>query len=246
MKLVLLGTAGYHPNRWRQTSCFAIPEAGVVLDAGTGLHRLASRVQTDTLDIYLSHAHLDHVVGLTFLLGVLAERKLARLTVHGEADKLDAVERHLFSELLFPVRCDLDLKPLETVEQLAGGGRLTHVRLEHPGGSVGYRLDWPGHSLAYITDTTAAADAAYVEFLRGVDLLVHECNFRDDQAEFARLTGHSCATPVAEVARRAGVGRLLLVHLDPAGDRVDPIGLEAVRRIFPATTLGSDELVVEF
>lgn len=65
MKLVLLGTTGYHPNRRRHTACMFLPEVGVVLDAGTGMFRVRDHLATSHLDIFLTHAHLDHVVGLT-------------------------------------------------------------------------------------------------------------------------------------------------------------------------------------
>ncbi len=74
---------------------------GVVLDAGTGIYRLAPLIQTDTLDILLSHAHLDHVVGLTFLLDVFFQRPVKDVRVWGTAQKLDAVQRLLFDESLF-------------------------------------------------------------------------------------------------------------------------------------------------
>ena len=59
MKLVLLGTTGYHANDRRQTACVMLPESGVVFDAGTGFYRTAEYLQTDTLDVFLSHAHLQ-------------------------------------------------------------------------------------------------------------------------------------------------------------------------------------------
>ena len=130
--------------------------------------------------------------------------------------------------------------------ELPRGGRLTHFPLEHPGGVLGYRLDWPGHSMAYVTDTTAAVDADYVEKIRGVDLLIHECYFPDAMAAWAKKTGHSSTTPVARVARQADVGRLVLVHLDPGAAEDDSIGLDVARAIFPATELGHDLMELEF
>jgi ribonuclease Z len=147
---------------------------------------------------------------------------------------------------LFPAPPPFDFQPLADGFALAGGGRLTHFLLEHRGGSVGYRLDWPGHSMAYVTDTIADVDAAYVEKIRGVDLLVHECYFADDQADRARKTGHSTITPVLEVARCAEVKRLVLVHFDPRTTADDPVGLAAVRAIFPNAVLGEDRMELEF
>ena len=96
MKLILLGTSGYHPSDRRQTPCLAIPACGVVLDAGTGMYRLGRYLKTDEVDIFLTHAHLDHVIGLTYLFSVMWEHPLRRVTVHGLPEKLDAVEKHLF------------------------------------------------------------------------------------------------------------------------------------------------------
>src|SRR5262245_41983912 len=112
MKLLLLGTCGYHPNERRQTACLMLPEAGIVLDAGTGFFRVRKHVQTKSLDILLTHTHLDHVVGLTFLLTTTFESSLERVTVHGEAEKLAAVRQHLLSEHLFPAPLPCEWQPL--------------------------------------------------------------------------------------------------------------------------------------
>jgi transposase len=76
MKLLVLGSTGYHPNEHRHTACMMLPEIGVVLDAGTGMFRVGRHLQTSTLDIFLTHVHLDHVVGITYLFDVLNEKPL--------------------------------------------------------------------------------------------------------------------------------------------------------------------------
>lgn len=247
MKLMLLGTAGYHPSEERHTACLMLPELGIVVDAGTAMFRVRDLIRTPTLDIFLSHAHLDHVVGLTYLLDVVCGKDMERVTVHGEQAKLEAIERCLFAPLLFPVEPPYEPRPLvDNPLPVPGDGRLTHFPLEHPGGSLGFRFDWPGRSLAYVTDTTASADADYVESIRGVDVLVHECNFRDQEREHALTTGHSHTTPVVEVARKAEVGRLVLAHINPLTPENDPIDLQAAREIFPATEIARDNLSIDF
>ncbi len=246
MKLLLLGTTGYHPNDRRHTACMMLPELGIVLDAGSAMFRVREHLATDTLDIFLTHAHLDHVVGLTYMFDVLHGREMERITVHGEQAKLDAVRDHLFSGLLFPVEPPFEMQAIRQNFELPGGGMLTHFPLQHPGGSLGFRLDWPGHSLAYVTDTTATKDADYLEKIRGVDLLIHECYFGDDMPEKAKLTGHSCATPTAEVAAAAEVGRLVLVHINPLLDSDDELDLAAARKIFPNLEIGVDRMELEF
>jgi ribonuclease BN (tRNA processing enzyme) len=246
MKLVLLGTTGYHPNDRRQTACMMLPEIGVILDAGTAMYRVYDYLATSELDIFITHAHLDHVIGLTFLFDILRDQNVRRVTVHGEPLKLTAIREHLLSPLIFPVPLPCEYEPLTPQIALPQGGTLTHFPLKHPGSSIGYRLDWLGRSLAYVTDTVAEVDAPYLEAIRGVDVLVHECYFDDSFRDMALLTGHSHTTPVAEVARQAGVGRLVLVHVNPQSNEVDPIGLATAQAIFPNTIIGEDLMEIEF
>lgn len=245
MKLHLLGSTGYHPNELRHTACFMLPEIGVIFDAGTGMFRARDLLTTDTLDIFLSHAHLDHIFGLTFLFDVLFEKNVRQVRVHGDAAKLQAIDTHLFAADLFPVKPPFKWTALNGPVTLADGSQLTYFPLVHPGGALGFRIDWPHRSLAYVTDTTAQADSAYIELVRGVDTLIHECYFPDGWDEWAAKTGHSCTSPVANVAKSANVGQLVLVHVSPLGDELDPVGLDVARRIFPNTILGVDGLVLE-
>lgn len=246
MRIVLLGTGGFHPNERRHTPCMLIPELGIALDAGTAAFRLAGHLRTDELNIFLSHTHLDHVVGLTYLLGLPYVQPMRKITVHAMPECLAAIDEHLFAAPIFPKKPAMELKPLAAEVALAEGGRLTHFPLAHPGQSRGFRLQWPGHSLAYVTDTTADAQAGYADEIQGVDLLLHECNFPDGFEERARQTGHSCVSEVARLARRAGVGRLVLVHVNPAASEDDPVGIDKARAIFPKSELGQDLMELEF
>ena len=90
-----------------------LPEVGVVLDAGTAMYRARDHLATDWLDIFLTHAHLDHVIGLTYLLDVLAGRTMTRVTVHAKAEKLRAIDEHLFARPLFPSQAPSHVLPIE-------------------------------------------------------------------------------------------------------------------------------------
>lgn len=245
MQLHCLGTAGYHPSESRHTSCYLLPQSGIVLDAGTGIFRLPDRIETDSLDILLSHSHLDHIAGLTFLLDILYQRPVENVRVWGQADKLNAVQAHLTSELIFPVKlpvrwCPIDDQP--TIE-------LPHCSLswrsqDHPGQSVAYRMDWAdGRSLVYATDSNGEHDDATLQWMSRADILLHECNFHDHQKQWAIKTGHCYLGKVAEVSRATRPKRLLLTHINPIDELVlDPHD----SRFDMPVEIVSDQQVIDF
>lgn len=246
MKLHILGTAGFHPNDQRHTTCVVIPQCGIVFDAGTSMFRLRDLLETNELNIFLSHTHLDHIAGLTYLLDILYEKPIDKVRVHGLPGKLKIVEECLFHPEVFPVGPPFDSVPLSDEIEVAFDGVLTHCSLEHPDGSVGFRIDWPDRSIGYITDTTARPNSKYIDFIRGVDLLIHECNFPDGNDSLADLTGHSCTSHVADVAAKAQVGRLVLIHLNPMLESDDPIGIAQAQSIFAKTHVANDYDVFDF
>jgi ribonuclease Z len=246
MKLILLGTGGYFPTSRRHTACLMLPEIGVVLDAGTGMCRIGEHLQTDRLDIFLSHAHLDHISGLTYLISLVPAGVLSQTTAHGDSAKLAAIREHLFAEPIFPVAPSFRFAPLAETCALPAGGTLRHFPLVHPGGSLGFRLDWPGHSLAYVTDTTADVAADYVKHIRDVDLLIHEAFFPQDINNLSAKTGHSSLGRVVEVAAAANVGRLVVVHIDPQITDDSAFDLAAARLVFANTEMGVDNLELQF
>jgi len=249
MRLHCLGTVGYHPSPDRQTSCYFLPESGILLDAGSGLFRLTETIETDSLDILLSHAHLDHTVGLTFLLDVLHQRPVNRLRIWGESDKIAAIREHLFHELLFPAQLDAEWIPIDQkTEFQIGEVNVSWRAQQHPGGSVAYRLDWPSQKrLVYATDTTGDTSDEHAQWSHGADLLMHECYFRDQASAWARKTGHSWTGRVAEVAIASEPKTLLLTHINPLEKADDPIGFDSIReKVDCDVVLAIDGMVVDF
>src|SRR5690606_28802803 len=121
-------------------------EMGIVLDAGTGLFRIPDYLQTPNLDIYLTHAHLDHVLGLTYLWAALAKKQLQqthnglpdfetmekgvnklmeRVRVLAAADVLTGLEQRL------GLWDDMQYVTLESEQPLPGNGTLKWFPLNH-------------------------------------------------------------------------------------------------------------------
>jgi ribonuclease BN (tRNA processing enzyme) len=228
VKLVALGTNGFYPARGRATMSFLVCDGAraLLLDAGSGVARLGEEPVRELLagvprlDIVLTHYHLDHVVGLSYLPGVWRGRSVrvwgpAPPLVDGDPSALDRLLAPPFFPRLGDWPLAISVHAYAASADLAElGWDLTVRRQDHPGGSVGLRL---GASLAYTTDTVG--DLATAEFVAGVGLLLHELWWTDDElAAAASPGGHSAMTAVAEIARQAGVGRLAPVHHRPDRD----------------------------
>ena len=230
MRLIPLGTNGYYPSHGRQTMAHLVltDSAAILLDAGTGVARLGEATIRryldghEILDVVLSHYHLDHVVGLSYLPAVWPSRPV-RLHAPGpplvDADPGEAICR-LIHPPLFPITLPEFPMPVELVRLVAerteiAGLEVRLRRQEHPGGSVGLRLG--GDRLAYVTDTVG--EAATAELAAGVELLLHEVWM--GSAEEAGARGHSSADRVARLAVEAGVKALMPVHHHPEHSRQD-------------------------
>ena len=214
-----LGTAGYHPNDRRQTSCYFLPEDGILVDAGSGLYRVSPLIKTQRLHILLSHAHLDHVLGITYLWSVIRLAKVSQVIVWGEADKLAAIAEHIFHPLIFPIMPQIQWRELPASRNFEiESTQVEWFALPHPGGAVGYKFTWQDTSLAYITDTTSTVASDFWPSVKDVNLLLHECNFRGEHAEFARQTGHSDLDSVVAALKTYKVRKTLLTHVDTTDD----------------------------
>lgn len=253
MKLLPLGTNGFIPARGRQTMSFLVVDgdAALLLDAGSGVARLlepaanAALEGIERLDVLLTHYHLDHVVGLSYLPGVARDR---RLRIFAPAPPLTEGGPETLATLiappLFPITLDRWPMPVEVVPfggpALEIGPFRLRVRAQrHPGGSAGVRID---DRLAYVTDTVVDPETA--RFVRGVGTLLHEVWLTAEEAERedAGRTGHSAAPGVAALAKRAAVGRLVPVHHHP---RRDSAGIGELARDLAARSGREVRVVVE-
>jgi ribonuclease BN (tRNA processing enzyme) len=260
LELVVLGSGGWVPQATRMTTCLALRTRDVLVlfDAGTGLARLLEprmrRLIPEKGDIHvlLSHLHLDHTAGLSFLPALWWHNPT---TLHvpvlpGAARGPGEVLDGLIGPPFFPHRLSgfpqpMAIVPLEPGGLVLGGHGVTlnvQVRAQtHSGGSMGFRVD---DALAFLTDTVYDPESA--RFARGVGVLVHEAWSRgedDPPALAAGLSSHTSAMDAARVARDAGAGELLLSHLSPLADEDYYAGmLEAARSIFPQTALCEDGL----
>lgn len=206
----------------------------LILDAGTGVRPLGIRLDEEApprIDLLLTHLHVDHLEGLGTFAPIWSAE--TRLHIWGPSSPVASLEERIaryFSPPLFPVH--LSQVPAEVTFHDApdetwtiGGARITSHPILHPGPTVGYRIEADGRTLAYLTDHEPALgndlEGVAPEWISGhalaagADLLIHDCQYDDDEYPDHVGWGHSSATQLAVFARKAEVGRLLLFHHDP-------------------------------
>ena len=100
----------------------------------------------------------------------------------------------------------------------------------------------PGRKIVYTGDTRPSDHV--VKLARDADILIHDCTFADELSDKADENSHSNPSKAAEVAKRAGVGQLVLTHISPRYDD-DAVLLEQAKKIFPNTVVARDLMVLE-
>ena len=215
MKLTVLGCCGSYAAPDGACSGYLVQGGGVNLwlDAGPGtLANLQRHIEIDDLDgVLLTHAHPDHWVDfLPFHNVVRYIRKRSGLPVWSPKrvrDLAEAVNGNLTHAVDWTV-----VDATSHVE--LGGLRLSFSRTDHGPETLAVRIDEQGGpSLGYTADTGPAwklsalgggLDAALVEASMPIDL----------EGSVQHLSGRQAGI----TARQAGVGRLLLTHVQPGVD----------------------------
>jgi ribonuclease BN (tRNA processing enzyme) len=231
-KLIVLGGGGWFPANGRHTASALLRDgdSAILIDAGTGVGRLVESPElldgVEQLDILLTHFHLDHVVGLAYLPALGLSN---RMTVWGPGRSLyEASTQELltsmFHEPLHSV--SLERQGIEIRDLPLGATELAGVRIDtrrqdrHSAPTLGYRF---GDSFAWMTDTAHDPDAA--SFVAGCKMLAHEAWYTTEEPRNPDV--HSSAAQAADIAERAGVERLLLIHVPPFEDDVSGLAVEA-------------------
>jgi phosphoribosyl 1,2-cyclic phosphodiesterase len=217
------------------TACVALTvpdEPPIVFDLGTGLRLFGDTQPTDgtfSATALLTHLHWDHVQGLPFFPPV--DRHGARLDVYGPVQEKGTLAE-VFGDFMRPPYFPIHFSELRgtiafhdvSEDDFAVGNAKVRVRMvPHIGPTVGYRVQWQGITVAYISDHQAPlgldslADSV-LELSEGADLLIHDAQYTNAEFEYKSHWGHCTVDYAVWVAREAGVRNLVLFHHDPAHD----------------------------
>jgi phosphoribosyl 1,2-cyclic phosphodiesterase len=225
-------TARYGGN----TSCVQLTQSDgsvLVLDAGTGIRSLGLALppSDQPLNILLTHLHLDHIQGLMFFAPMF--RPESKIIVWGpaapDASLEDRIARYI-SAPLSPVEvrelpCHPSFREANTTEWQIGSATIHAASVMHRGATLGYRVEADGCSVCYIPDHEPGLGASIadldddwvsgLDLARGASLLIHDCQYTDDEYPAHVGWGHSRLSDALLFGQRAAAERLLLFHHDP-------------------------------
>ena len=232
----------------------------LLFDAGTGMRYLGKALEETRLDadIYFTHTHFDHVCGLPFFRPLFQPQNHFRLWaghLRG-AMTLRRVLAEFMMSPLFPVppevfRSTLEYRDFTAGETLQPGNGISMrtAPLNHPDGATGYRVDYQGRSLCYVSDTEhvpGSLDRNVLGLIADADVVVYDCMYTDDEYRRYVGWGHSTWQEGIRLCKEARAKRMVVFHHDPDhdDDMLDDIARE-VERALPGSVVAHEGLVLE-
>lgn len=199
MKIRVLGAYGSE-GLGQRPSAFLVDDR-LLVDAGTVTGALTVSEQLDVEHVLVSHAHLDHIIGLAFLTETLACCNARRpLTVVSVGAVVDTLRTGVFNNVVWP---DFGQIPslekavvryrtlVEDAEQRVGDLWVMPVSVHHTVPAAGFIVHDGSRGFVYSGDT-GPTEALWkmARGLSGLRAIILECAFPDRLGTLADTAGH--------------------------------------------------------
>jgi phosphoribosyl 1,2-cyclic phosphodiesterase len=232
----------------------------LILDGGTGLRPLGEQLVAlgpVNADIFFSHTHLDHIMGVPFFAPIYNKQSNLRLWAGHLTPPLHLKEvlSGMMIDPLFPVPIDFfgsqphyqDFQAGDTLYPCSGIAMKT-TPLNHPNGATGYRIEYRGKSASYITDTEhrpSGLDENILRLIEGTDIFIYDSTYTDAEYETHVGWGHSTWQEGVRLAEKARVKTLVIFHHDPSHNdsAMDSIMAQA-HKMRPGTLVAKEGMIL--
>jgi phosphoribosyl 1,2-cyclic phosphodiesterase len=245
------------------TSCIEVCCGGerLIFDAGTGLRMLGATLAEQSGlagHIFLTHTHIDHINGFPFFRPAYDPDNRFKLWaghMGGQSGSLKAVLSDMMRTPIFPVPLRImhaciafnDFTAGEDLEPVPGIVLRT-APLNHPGGATGYRIEYGGRSICYVTDTEhgeGGPDEAVIKLIEDSQIVIYDAMYTEEEYPRFRGWGHSTWVQGARLCDAAGARQLIAFHHDPdhSDEDLDRIG-NALGKARPGSRVAREGLVL--
>jgi phosphoribosyl 1,2-cyclic phosphodiesterase len=217
------------------TSCVSLRAPGevpVIFDLGTGLRyfgRQCNGTPSFRAVCLLTHLHYDHTLGLPFFEPLLRADTVLEIYAPKQPDgrTIREIFREKIQPPMFPVPLEqfaarIVFHEIGDDDFMIGGLAVRSRFVPHIGPTLGFCVSHDGASVTYLSDHQQPPGGAYTmsdgvrELCDGVDLLIHDAQYTDDEFDAKRTWGHSTFDYARWVAETCEVKRLALFHHDPS------------------------------
>lgn len=225
MKLRILGCSGGIGGS-AQTTAMLLDD-DVLIDAGTGVGRLSLAELVKIDHIFVTHAHLDHVAFIPFLVDTVGSIRTKPITIHAIQATLDILQENLFNWQIWPdfTKIPDNSSPYMRYEALSlnyandlNGRKITPLPANHVVPAIGYQLDSGRSSLVFTGDTTTN-DALWtaVNKIENLKYLIIESAFCNQKRDIAIRSKHLCPSLLAEeLEKLEQAAEIFITHLKPS------------------------------
>ncbi|NNE23008.1 MAG: MBL fold metallo-hydrolase [Rhizobiales bacterium] len=251
-------TAVYGGN----TPCIEITCADrcLIFDAGSGIRALGNQIveaaRLQHLELFFTHCHYDHIEGLPFFSPLHSEEfDLTMWSGHRpKPDTQQMVEQYMLKPY-FPVgpacfRASVDYREFVPGKQikLAGGIVVRTTALTHPDGAVGYRVEFDGRSICYVTDTEhipGRLDQNILKFIKDSNIVIYDAAYDDDDFKKFAGYGHSTWQEGMRLCDAGNVKLYVAFHHRPSASDAHLKAIEGrLKSIRPASLLAREGLIL--
>ncbi len=229
MQIKTLGWAGGIGANLR-TTCFLIDD-DLLIDAGTGLGDLPLNHMTGIRHIFLTHSHMDHVVGLPLLADSMFGVHDEPIVVHAQEETIEALKTHVFNWVIWPDFSELPTKENPSIHfrVMQPGDKVTirsreieMIPVNHTVPGVAYCVSSRRANVAFSGDTTTTDTLWNV--LNGyetIDLLFVESAFSNNDLEISKISKHYCPRLLGEdILKMKHRPDVWLTHFKPGDEEL--------------------------
>ncbi len=242
------------------TSCVEVRAGGqvLILDAGSGLQPFGQHLRNEgsiNADLLLSHLHYDHILGLPFFAPAYDAASQLRVWAGNCGTGLEAALQQFLQPPFFPVPLQhlkarfsfRDFTCGDTL-QLSPSVSVLTCSLNHPDGATGYRIQYDGKALCYVTDTEHPAqgvDSAVVQLIRNADIVIYDATYNNSDYPGHQGWGHSTWEAGLALCEAAGARRLVVFHHAPERSDSELQNLDTeLQRLRPGSVVAREGLVL--